>query len=188
MRRREFIALIGAAVAWPRAAGAQQAATARVGVLWPGASPPASPRMESFRQALRHLGFVEGQNLVIELRYAAGGLQQLPGLATELVRQKVDVITTFGDLTPRLVQQATQTIPIVAISDDVVGAGLVSSLSRPGGNTGLTILSPELSAKRLEILLEMVPGISRVAVLWDPLSSLGKSRASASSPPASRPT
>jgi putative tryptophan/tyrosine transport system substrate-binding protein len=82
---------------------------------------------------------------------------------------KVDVLTTFGDLTPRIAQQATKTIPIVAISDDILGAGLVASLSRPGGNTtGLTIMSPELSAKRLEVLQEMLPGMSRVAALWDP--------------------
>jgi putative tryptophan/tyrosine transport system substrate-binding protein len=125
--------------------------------------------MESFRQALRQLGFVEGQNVAIEFRYARGGLQQLPELAAELVRMKVDVLTTFGDLTPRIAQEATKTIPIVAISDDILGAGLVASLSRPGGNTtGLTIMAPELSAKRLEVLKEMVPGMSRVAALWDP--------------------
>jgi putative ABC transport system substrate-binding protein len=125
--------------------------------------------MEAFRQALRQLGFVEGQNVAIELRYARGGLQQLPELAAELVRMKVDVLTTFGDLTPRIAQQATKTIPIVAISDDIVGAGLVGSLSHPDGNTtGLTIMAPELSAKRLEVLQEMVPGMSRVAALWDP--------------------
>jgi putative ABC transport system substrate-binding protein len=125
--------------------------------------------MEAFRQALRQLGFVEGQNVAIELRYARGGLQQLPELAAELIGMKVDVVTTFGDLTPRIAQQATKTIPIVAISDDIIGAGLVGSLSHPDGNTtGLTIMAPELSAKRLEVLQEMVPGMSRVAALWDP--------------------
>jgi putative tryptophan/tyrosine transport system substrate-binding protein len=171
MRRREFITLLGgAAAAWPLAARAQQAGSIRkIGVLWPGASPPASPRMESFREALGRLGYVEGQNLAIELRYAEGGLQQLPDLAAELVRLKVDVIIAFGDLGPRIAQQATGVIPIVAIGDDVLGAGLIAGLSRPGGNTtGFTILSPELSAKRLELLQEIVPGISRVAALWDP--------------------
>jgi len=125
--------------------------------------------MESFRQALRQLGFEEGKNLAIELRYARNGLQQLPELAAELVRMKADVLLTFGDLTPKIAQQATKTIPIVAISDDIVGAGLVASLSRPDGNTtGMTIMSPELSAKRMEVLREMVPAISRVAALWDP--------------------
>ena len=115
------------------------------------------------------MGFVEGQNVSIELRYAQGGPQQLPDLAAELVRLKVDVITTFGDFSPRVAQQATQTIPIVAIGDDILGAGIITSLSQPGGNTtGLTILAPELSAKRLEVLQEMVPGMSRVAALWDP--------------------
>jgi putative ABC transport system substrate-binding protein len=125
--------------------------------------------MESFRQALRQLGLVEGKNVAIELRYARDGLQQLPEFAAELVRMKADVLLTLGDLTPRIAQQATKTIPIVAISDDIVGAGLVASLSHPDGNTtGLTIMSPELSAKRLEVLREIVPGISRVAALWDP--------------------
>jgi ABC-type uncharacterized transport system substrate-binding protein len=171
MRRREFITLLGAAVAaWPLAARAQQAVSiSRIGILWPGASLPAPPRMESFRQGLRELGYVDGQNVVIELRYAQGGLQQLPELAAELVRLKVDVIQASGDLAPRVAQQATTTIPIVAMSDDILGAGLIASLSRPGGNTtGLTILSPELSVKRLELLKELVPRLSRVTALWDP--------------------
>jgi putative tryptophan/tyrosine transport system substrate-binding protein len=169
VRRRKFITLLGgAAVAWPLVARSQQAGSiSKIGVLWPGASLPASPRMESFRQGLRLLGYVEGQNVAIELRYAEGGLQQLPDLASELVRLKVDVIIAFGDLGPRIAQQATGTIPIVAIGDDILGAGLIAGLSRPGGNTtGFTILSPELSAKRLELLQEIVPGVSRVAALW----------------------
>ena len=164
--RREFITLIGGAAAWPFVARAQHVPT--IGILWPGMEPPAPPRMYSFRQALRQLGFVEGQNLAIELRYARG-LQQLPELAAELVGMKVDVLTTFGDHAPKIAQQATNTIPIVAISDDILGAGLISSLSHPDRNTsGLTIMSPELSAKRLEVLQEMVPGLARVACLWDP--------------------
>ena len=169
--RRDVIKLAGgAAVAWPNAAQGQPAGrVSKIGFLWPASSPPASPRMESFRQALRQLNFVEGQNLAIELRYPQRALEELPGLAAELVRLHVDVITAFGDHAPRVAQQATQTIPIVAIGDDILGAGIISSLSRPGGNTtGLTILASELSAKRLEVLLEMVPGISRVAGLWDP--------------------
>jgi putative tryptophan/tyrosine transport system substrate-binding protein len=169
MRRRDLMTLIGGAVAWPLAAHAQQPTPAVIGMLWPGQTPPGSPRMESFTQALRQMGYVEGQNISIELRYARGGLQQLPELAAELVRLKVDVLATFGDLVPKIAQQATQTIPIVAISDDIVGAGIVASLSRPGANTtGLTIMAPELSAKRLEVLQEMVPRMSRVAALWDP--------------------
>jgi putative ABC transport system substrate-binding protein len=171
MRRREFISLLGgAAAAWPLAMHAQQAgSTARIGVLWPGDAPPASPRMESFRQGLRASGFVDGQNIAIELRYAQGGPQQLPDLAAELIRLKVDIIYTAGDLAPRVAQQATETIPIVVISDDILGAGVIASLSRPGGNTtGLTILSPELSAKRLEVLRDIIPGLSQVTALWDP--------------------
>jgi ABC-type uncharacterized transport system substrate-binding protein len=170
MRRREFITVLGGAVAWPLAARAQQAgSTIRVGLLWPGDAPPVSPRMESFRQGLRALGFVDGQNIAIELRYAQRGPQQLPELAAELISLKVDVILAPGDLAPKVAQQATETIPIVAGGDDILGAGVVASLSRPGGNTtGLTILSPELSAKRLEILRDIIPGLSRVAALWDP--------------------
>ena len=143
MRRREFIKAIAGSAAWPLAARAEQSAIPVIGMLWPGQTPPGSPRMESFTQALRQLGFIEGQNVTIELRYARGGPQQLPELAAELVRIKVDVLATFGDLTPKIAQQATGTIPIVAISDDIVGAGIVASLSRPGTNTtGLTIMAP----------------------------------------------
>jgi putative ABC transport system substrate-binding protein len=107
----------------------------------------------------------------------AQGQQQLPELAAELVRMKVDAIAAFGDLAPRIVQEATSKIPIIAICDDILGAGLISSLAQPGGNiTGLTIMSPELSAKRLEVLQEMVPGMSHVAVLADPTT--GRSQVS----------
>jgi putative ABC transport system substrate-binding protein len=172
MKRREFITIVlgSAAAAWPITARAQQRANIpKIGVLWPGAVPPGSPRMESFRLALRQFDYVDGQSVIIELRYAEKGAPQLPELAAELVRLKVDVITAFGDLAPKIAQQATDTIPIVAICDDIVGAGLVSSLAHPGANiTGFTILAPELSGKRLELLKELVPGLSRVAALWDP--------------------
>jgi ABC-type uncharacterized transport system substrate-binding protein len=177
MRRRDFISFVGGAAACPLTVRAQQPASQVIGILWPGASSPPSPRMESFREGLRQFGFIEGQNIAIEIRYAQNGLKQLPELAAELVRMKVGVIASFGDFTPRVVQKATGAIPIVAIGDDILGAGLVASLSRPGGNTtGLTILSPELSAKRLEVLREIIPGISRVAALWDPTT--GKSQVS----------
>jgi putative ABC transport system substrate-binding protein len=131
--------------------------------------------MESFRLALRQFGYIEGQTVSIELRYAEKGVGQLPELAAELIRQQVDVITAFGDLAPKIAQQATETIPIVAICDDIVGAGLVASLAHPGANiTGFTILAPELSAKRLELLKEFVPGMSRVAAFWD--STTGKAQ------------
>jgi ABC-type uncharacterized transport system substrate-binding protein len=171
VKRRQFISLLGgAAAAWPLAARTQQAGgISSIGLLWPGDAPPASPRMESFRQGLRALGLVDGQNVAIELRYAQRGPQQLPELAAELIRLKVDVIFASGDLAPKVAQQATETIPIVAISDDILGSGVIASLSRPGGNTtGLTILSPELSAKRLEVLRDIIPGLSRVTALWDP--------------------
>jgi ABC-type uncharacterized transport system substrate-binding protein len=177
MRRRKFITLIGGAATWPLAARAQALAGSvpRIGILWPGVSPPASPRMESFRRGLRELGFVDGRNVAIELRYSREGPQRLPDLAAELVQMNVDLIYTAGDLAPKVAQQVTRTIPIVAITDDILGAGLVASLSEPGANiTGLTILASELSAKRLEILKNIVPGASRVAALWDPTT--GKSQ------------
>ena len=169
MRRREFITLLGGAAAWPLGVRAQQGGMPTIGLLWPADAPPVFPRMESFRQGLRASGLVEGQNVALELRYAQRGPQQLPELAAELVRLKVDAIFTGGDLAARVAQQATGTIPIVTISDDIIGAGLISSLSRPGGNiTGVTILAPELSAKRLEVLRDIIPGLSRVTALHDP--------------------
>jgi putative ABC transport system substrate-binding protein len=135
----------------------------------PGVSAPAAPRMESFRRGLREQGYVDGRNVRVELRFAREGLQTLPKLAAELVQLNVDVICTFGDLTPKLAQEATRAIPIIAITDDIVGAGLVDNLSRPGANlTGLTILAPELSAKRLQVLKSVFPTITRVATLTDP--------------------
>ncbi len=167
--RREFISLLGGAAAWPLGARAQQGGMPTIGLLWPADAPPVFPRMESFRQGLRASGLVEGQNVAIELRYAQRGPQQLPELAGELVRSKVDAIFAGGDLAARVAQQATGTIPIVTISDDIIGAGLIASLSRPGGNiTGVTILAPELSAKRLEVLRDIIPGLSRVTALHDP--------------------
>jgi putative ABC transport system substrate-binding protein len=176
MRRRDFVALLASATTWPVGVSAQQVSgVSRIGILWPGAATPASPRLESFRQGLSESGFVEGRNAMIEIRVAQAGPRQLPELAASLVRLKVDVILAPGDFAPRVAQQATETIPIVAFSDDILGAGLISNLARPGGNmTGLTILSPELSVKRLEVLREIVPSASRVAVLWDPTT--GKSQ------------
>ena len=123
--------------------------------------------IEVFRQGLRDLGWIEGQNVAFEYRYADGKVERLPDLAAELVRQKVDVIATHSGPPIRALKEATRTIPIVmVVSGDPVADGIVASLARPGGNiTGLTILSPELSGKRLELLKEAVPGVSRVAVL-----------------------
>ena len=170
MRRREFIALLGGiAGSWSLPVRAQQASTATVGLLWPGAGPPVSPRLESFREGLRRSGFVEDQNVAIDLRYVQAGQQTLADHAADLVRAKVAVIATFGDSATKIAQQATSTIPIVSLADDLLGSGLIGSLSRPGAHTtGITILAPELSAKRLELLSTIVPGLARVAGLWDP--------------------
>jgi putative ABC transport system substrate-binding protein len=132
-----------------------------------GASPSAAlARTEAFRQGLRELGYVEGKNIIIELRSAEGKLDRLPALAAELVRLKVDVIVTAGPIPTRAAKEATTTIPIVMTNDpDPVATGFVASLARPGGNiTGLSTFAPELSGKRLELLKETIPKLSRVAV------------------------
>src|SRR5438093_3819113 len=133
-----------------------------------GASPSSNPaRTQAFRQGLRELGYVEGKNIVSEWRFAEEKLDRLPALAAELVRLKVDVIVTAGPIPTRSAKEATSTIPIVMTQDsDPVGNGFVASLARPGGNiTGLSRLAPELSGKRLELLKEIIPKLSRVAVL-----------------------
>jgi putative tryptophan/tyrosine transport system substrate-binding protein len=171
VRRRDFSILIGGAALWPLIAHAQDsgAAVPRVGVLWPGLTPPQPPRMDAFSQGLKEAGFTTGKNVLIELRYGAKDVQELRGLVAELVQMKVALIAAYGDFGPRTVQETSSTIPIVAVSDDLLGSGLITSLSRPGGNTtGLTIQSPELSAKRLELLTRILPGITRVAAIWDP--------------------
>ncbi len=154
-------------------ADAQPAAKVfRIGLLG-GSSPTsleASRIWEGFFQGLRELGYVEGQNFLIEGRFYGERTERLPALAAELVRLKVDVIVTQGPPAPEAAQRATSTIPIVmAIHQDPVGSGLVASLTRPGRNvTGLSLLSPELAGKRLQLLKEAVPGLSRVAVLSNP--------------------
>ena len=170
MKRREFIALVGgAAVGWPVAASAQQPAKiARIGYL--SINLAGSSLLEAFRQGLRDLGYVEGRNVVIEYRDAEGKLERLPALAAELVALKVDVILAPGTHHALATKQATRTLPIVVVgAADPVTDGLVTNLARPGGNvTGLSALAPELVGKRLELLTQIVPGISRVAVLWEP--------------------
>jgi len=171
MRRRELLSLLGgAAAAWPLAARAQQAARLpRLGVLLLS-TPQADPQMETARRALRDLGYVEGQNLAIEYHYAEGRPERLPDLAADLVRTKPDVLFVLGgDVTPAAVK-ATQTIPIVFTSSaDPVRLGFVASLARPGGNaTGITLLLDELASKRLELLKQAAPRISRVGFLWNP--------------------
>jgi putative ABC transport system substrate-binding protein len=170
--RRHAVALIVAftlalGLMTPLAAHAQlPAQVPRIGVLL--FAGPDSPAVDAFRQGLRDYGWIEGQNLAIEWRYADGQAERLPALAADLVRLPVNVLVTHG-LTIRPAQHATQTIPIVmAIVTDPVGSGLVASLARPGGNlTGLSIGAAELGGKRLELLMQAVPGASRVAVLWN---------------------
>jgi putative ABC transport system substrate-binding protein len=171
MNRRAFLAGAAALLAAPLAAEAQPAGkVVRVAILWVGAAPPSLARMTWFRQGLSESGYVEGQNVAIDVRWAERP-ERLRELAAELVHLNVSVITTFGDLAPRLVQQTTTAIPVVAITDDFVAAGLGHSLARPGANvTGVSIFSPDLSAKRMELLKEMLPQMSRVAALWDPTS------------------
>ena len=139
----------------------------RIGFLSTPSSSVISARVEAFRQGLRELGYVEGKNIVIEYRHAEGQVDRLPTLAAELVRLKLDIIVTSGPQPTRPMREATATIPIVfAFDDDPVGSGFVASLARPGGNiTGLSTMGAELSGKQLEILKEIVPKLSRVAIL-----------------------
>jgi putative ABC transport system substrate-binding protein len=145
----------------------QPAKVPRIGYLGATSLSAMSARQEAFRQGLRELGYVEGKNIVIEWRFAEGKLDRLPALAAELVRLKVDVIVTSASTQTPVAKAATSKIPIVMAQDsDPVGSGFVASLARPGGNiTGLSTLTPELSGKRLELLKEIVPRLSRVAVL-----------------------
>jgi putative ABC transport system substrate-binding protein len=173
MDRRKFIARGLGLLAAPLAAVAEQAQKiARIGYLTIGSleSPEMRSSVDAFRQGLREHGYVEGQNVLIDYREAAGKIEKLPGLANELVRLKVDVIVAAATPAARAAQQATTTIPIVAVAmGDPVRDGLVTSLARPGGNiTGSTFLGPELVPKRMELLKEALPRASRVAVLWHP--------------------
>ncbi|HTN27033.1 MAG TPA: ABC transporter substrate-binding protein [Burkholderiales bacterium] len=177
MTRRNFVARLGGALLAAALAGhglaqSQQARIPRVGFLH-----PAIPQnnflasIESLRQGLHELGYDEGRTIVLETRWAEGKLERLPGLAAELVRLKVDVIVAFSSPAVLAAKDATQTIPIVMpVSSDPVADGLVKSLARPGGNiTGLSMMAPELGEKRLQILKEVAPQISRpVAVMWNP--------------------
>jgi len=157
------------AVSFP-AAAQQPKKVPRIGILLP--NPPAvSPQLvKAFHQGLRELGYVEGRSIVIEYRFGEGKSDRYPDLAAELVQLRVDVIVTASTPAIEVIKNATSTIPIVmAASADPVGSGLIASLDHPGGNiTGLTMLSPELSGKRLELLRETVPRLSRVAVVWNP--------------------
>jgi putative tryptophan/tyrosine transport system substrate-binding protein len=172
--RRKLLVVLGAsALAAPLATftqAQQPKKIAKIGYLAPSTAAAHSPNLEAFRQGLRELGYVEGKTFVLELRYAEGRFERLPELARELVGLKVDVIVANSDVTIAAIKRETRTIPIVmSSSTDPVATGLVASLARPGGNvTGVSTMSPELSGKRLELLKEVVPGLSRVAHLWNP--------------------
>ncbi len=171
MRRRIVLFLLATIIAASVQPVAAQQPTKVPRIGWLGSGSPAASRAEAFRQGLRERGYVEGQNLVIEWRHAEGKLDRLPALAAELVALKVDVIFAAAPSSIRAAKEATSTIPIVmgGIGGDPVEAGFVASLARPGGNvTGLTALSNELSAKQLELLKEIVPRLSHVAVLGTP--------------------
>ena len=168
MERREFIGLLGGAAAWPLTARAQQAVgkIVTIGVLAIEPWPP----IDTFRQALNNLGYIEGKNVRFEYRYAEGYNERLPELANDLVGLNVDVIVTWGTDAVLAAKQATTTIPIVmGTIGDPLGSGIVTNLARPGGNvTGSSSRAAELESKRLELLKEAVPGLSRAAILFNP--------------------
>src|SRR5205807_4312552 len=171
MRRRELMLLLGgAAISWPRALRAQQKAMPVIGYLSTGSPDPNSPNLAAFRQGLSETGYVEGQNVAIEYRWAAGHYDRLPALAADLVGRKVDVIVAVGGTPTALAaKNATSTIPIVFRTGEPVADGLVASLARPGGNlTGFGMLLGELVPKRLELLSELVPQARVIALLVNP--------------------
>src|SRR6516164_7866794 len=166
LHRREFITLLGGTAAWPLAAHAADEKRHTVGILSAGGAGAADA---AFLDALREFGWIAGRNVVFENRYAENRLDRLPELAADLVRLKVDVIAVGGTLAPLAAKQATATIPIVMMAaGDPLGTGLVASLARPGGNvTGMSLMVPDIGGKRLELLKELLPRLSRVAVLWN---------------------
>ena len=170
MKRRALIALLGSAAVWPLTAGAQQpkGKTYRIGIVWANAPAASAPRLAVFQQALRELGYVEGETVIVEQRGLEGTVPA-ETVVGELVERKVDVILTAGTTSTRAARKVAGAIPVVmTFVSDPIGAGFVNSLARPGGNiTGLTNFGPEMSVKWLELLKDLIPSASRIAVLDD---------------------
>ena len=188
MRRRVFITLLGgAAAAWPLAARAQQTGkTHRIGFLGNSTAALEANLVGPFRDGLRELGYEEGRNIVIEYRWADGNYDRFPALVAQLLAEKVDVIVTAGTPATLAVKKATTSVPLVMVAvGDPVGTGITPSLARPGGNiTGLSSIAPDLEGKRLELLRDVAPGLSHVALFSNPLNlfhaaSLQQARAAA---------
>jgi putative ABC transport system substrate-binding protein len=173
VKRRQFITLVGGAAAWPMAASAQQPAMPMIGFLDPRPADGMTERVRGFRQGLRESGYVEGENVAIEYRWADNQPDRVPALAAELARRQVTVIVASGG-SEFAAKTAAPTIPIVFVAGyDPVKSGLIASLSRPGGNaTGISFLATELLPKRLELLLELVPSAARIAVLVNPSNTV----------------
>ena len=172
MRRREFIAIAGGAAAWPLAARAQQSAMPVIGFL--NASSPDAYRLRAFHQGLKEVGFVEGENVAVEYRWADSQMDRLPALAAELVRRQVAVIVAGGGVRSGLAAKTeTKSIPVLFfVGEDPVKLGLVTSLAKPDGNlTGINVLATEVVAKRLELLRELLPKAIRISVLADPANA-----------------
>jgi putative tryptophan/tyrosine transport system substrate-binding protein len=170
VRRRQFITLLGGAVAWPLAALAQQAAMPVIGFLGSQSAETVADYLRAFRQGLKDAGYVEGETIAVEYRWADGQVDRLPDLVADLARRRVALLVSGGGPASMAAAQARISIPIIfMVAEDPVRLGLVSSLARPGGNlTGVNFFAAELAAKRLELLRELVPAAARVAVLLNP--------------------